>query len=214
MQSQAQTLIYENLIDSLATKGYAVVPQFISTQAVRKLAMRAFELHQQGLLSPATTGKNTQLNEALRGDATRWLADSDEHPTEQFYIHLMRDLQDTLNRTLFLGLHTLESHFAVYPTGAFYKKHLDQFSTDRYKQDDLRKVSCILYLNDAWQADDGGELRLYLDDGSEQKTLDILPMGGTLVAFLSERFYHEVLPAKRDRISITGWFKTRANLAI
>jgi len=35
------------------------------------------------------------------------------------------------------------------------------------------------------------------------------PTGGTLVLFLSERFAHEVLPAKRERLSLTGWFKSR-----
>ena len=35
------------------------------------------------------------------------------------------------------------------------------------------------------------------------------PPGGTLVSFLSAELYHEVLPARRDRASITGWFKTR-----
>lgn len=32
-------------------------------------------------------------------------------------------------------------------------------------------------------------------------------MLGTLVVFLSEEFEHEVLPAKRDRYSIAGWFR-------
>jgi len=29
------------------------------------------------------------------------------------------------------------------------------------------------------------------------------------VIFLSARFAHEVLPAKRERLSIAGWFKSR-----
>ena len=33
-----------------------------------------------------------------------------------------------------------------------------------------------------------------------------MPEGGTLVCFLSDRFHHEVLPARRERLSITGWF--------
>jgi SM-20-related protein len=34
----------------------------------------------------------------------------------------------------------------------------------------------------------------------------VLPEGGTLVCFLSDRFHHEVLPARRERLSVTGWF--------
>jgi SM-20-related protein len=37
----------------------------------------------------------------------------------------------------------------------------------------------------------------------------VAPVGGTLVAFLSERFHHEVLPARRERYSLTGWFTRR-----
>jgi len=65
-------------------------------------------------------------------------------------------------------------------------------------------------LNDAWQAADGGQLRLYLDGMAEAPYLDVLPTAGTLVAFLSSRFWHEVMPAKRERMSITGWFRSRA----
>jgi SM-20-related protein len=39
--------------------------------------------------------------------------------------------------------------------------------------------------------------------------MDVLPQGGRLLTFLSERFEHEVLPAHRERISLTGWFRRR-----
>jgi SM-20-related protein len=67
-------------------------------------------------------------------------------------------------------------------------------------------LSCVLYLNDGWRAEDGGALRLYLPT----RHCDVLPRAGTLVAFLSERFEHEVLPAQRERLSLTGWFRRRA----
>ncbi|HOY71211.1 MAG TPA: 2OG-Fe(II) oxygenase [Methylotenera sp.] len=216
MNKQSDELgCYEPLIEALATQGYAVVPQFITAEQVQQLANRATELQQLGLLQPANTGKN-RLNANLRGDATFWLDENSTHPTERAYLALTDNLQLAINRSLFLGLHALESHFAVYPAGAFYKKHLDQFSgdhanTQQAKQGDVRQVSCILYLNNAWQASDGGELRIYLDENDTTKTLDVRPEGGTLVLFLSSRFYHEVLPAKRPRMSLTGWFKTRGN---
>jgi SM-20-related protein len=46
---------------------------------------------------------------------------------------------------------------------------------------------------------------------NDTETLDVLPEGGTLVAFLSERFQHEVLPARRERLALTGWFRRRAS---
>ena len=109
----------------------------------------------------------------------------------------------TLNRTLQLGLFEFESHFARYAAGTFYARHIDQFRGDSH-----RKLSCVLYLNENWQLEDGGELRFYLNgDGAEFE--DVLPQGGRLVVFLSGQFAHEVLPAKRERMSIAGWFKTR-----
>lgn len=202
---------FEPLIDALATQGYAVVPAFMAAEQVQQLANRVAELQQCGLLHPASTGKN-RLNANLRGDATYWLDENSTHPAERDYLAMMNALQLALNRSLFLGLHSLESHFAVYPAGAFYKKHLDQFTGDLTKQGDVRQVSCILYLNEAWQASDGGQLRIYLDEADPSKTLDVTPNGGTLVLFLSSRFYHEVLPANCPRMSLTGWFKTRENI--
>jgi SM-20-related protein len=42
---------------------------------------------------------------------------------------------------------------------------------------------------------------MYLPDGA----LDILPQAGKLVCFRSDQIEHEVLPATRPRMSITGW---------
>src|SRR5690606_6756337 len=110
------------------------------------------------------------------------------------------------NRAMYLGIYEYEGHVTVYPPGAFYRRHVDQFQDAAY-----RRLSLILYLNDAdWSADDGGALRLYLPGQNGERTLDVLPEGGTLVAFLSHDIPHEVLPAKRDRYSLTGWFRTRA----
>ena len=57
---------------------------------------------------------------------------------------------------------------------------------------------------------DGGELRLYLGTGSRGRSFDVLPRGGMLVVFLSDRFPHEVLPARRERLSLAGWFRRRS----
>ena len=91
-----------------------------------------------------------------------------------------------LNRAFFLGLEDYESHFALYPPGAFYQKHLD-----RFRDDDRRTLSAVFYLNADWQPEQGGALRLYPEGGGE---LDVLPTAGTLVLFMSAELPHEVLP--------------------
>jgi SM-20-related protein len=88
----------------------------------------------------------------------------------------------------------------VYPEGSFYKRHLDQF-----KKDDHRKLSVILYLNADWKDEQGGQLRMHLPDGPK----DFLPLAGRLVIFRSDEIEHEVLPATRERLSITGWVLDR-----
>lgn len=46
--------------------------------------------------------------------------------------------------------------FCPVPTGAFYRRHLD-----RFRDDDRRMVSAVLYLNEDWQPQDGGQLRMF-----------------------------------------------------
>ncbi len=70
----------------------------------------------------------------------------------------------------------------------------------------MRAISVALYLNENWGEAEGGCLRIYTGGGASQ---DVSPRGGRLVAFLSDRFEHEVLPATRDRLSFTGWYRRR-----
>lgn len=114
----------------------------------------------------------------------------------QTYLNRLDELVSFLNQALFLSLKDVEAHMTVYPAGSFYKRHLDQF-----KQDDHRKLSVICYLNNDWKEEHGGQLRMYLLD----RSLDLLPTAGRLVIFRSDQIEHEVLPATRSRLSITGW---------
>jgi SM-20-related protein len=54
----------------------------------------------------------------------------------------------------------------------------------------------------------GGHLRLYTGE-AQSGYVDIPPDGGQLLIFLSARFSYEVLPTRRLRASITGWFRKR-----
>ncbi len=46
---------------------------------------------------------------------------------------------------------------------------------------------------------------MYDDDNNFIKK--VIPHANTLVVFLSDKFPHEVLPTKRKRYSIAGWFR-------
>jgi SM-20-related protein len=111
-----------------------------------------------------------------------------------------------LNSELFLGLFDYECHYAVYPEGSFYRKHVDAF-----KGRASRVLTTVLYLNPNWQPEYGGELLMYGED-DEVPFIKVSPAWGTMVMFLSEHFPHEVLPARATRYSLTGWFRVNANL--
>ena len=194
-----------NIIDLIAQQGYAVVEQFLAPEVIKDLALQARSLQGAGAMHKGKTGLNAPTQAAtIRGDFIHWIEGDLASQAESTYLAATSELQQALNQAFFLGLFELESHFAIYPAGAGYQKHLDQLIGKAE-----RKVSCILYLNENWQPEDGGQLRMYLDQQDALKWIDIFPQAGTLVVFLSSDFLHEVLPAKRERISITGWFRTR-----
>jgi SM-20-related protein len=114
-------------------------------------------------------------------------------------------LQVYLNRRLFLGLFSFESHFAHYAPGHFYKRHLDAF-----KGEANRVLSLVTYLNPEWSKSDGGELVIYENTG-DTVGRSVSPEFGTLAVFLSEEFEHEVKAATRDRYSIAGWFRLNSS---
>ena len=197
-------------MDSIAADGYVVIDDFLATEKVVLLAAEAMALLEAGAMRQARTGRGNRAvsDDSVRGDFIRWVDETDEvaaaNPVLQEYFATMETLRENFNRTLFLGLTELESHFTIYPPGAFYRRHLD-----RFRGSEQRQISSILYLNQGWSHEHGGQLRLYLDESDDAAHLDIEPAGGTLVLFLSDRFWHEVLPATRQRMSLTGWFRTR-----
>lgn len=193
----------EDIVRQLDARGYAVRDEFLPAPAVAHLGDACRVDADTGRMRPAAVGRGPgRLQRAeVRGDAIRWLDDAENLPAWQDYRANLDVLRMSVNRTFFLGLHEFEAHLAVYPPGARYLRHLDQFGDHL-----ARRLTAILYLNDGWTVADGGLLRLYLEDGTPH---DILPVGGRLVVFFSERFEHEVFPSCRARYALTGWFRTR-----
>ena len=193
------------IVSSLAEQGYVVIDYYLPAQNVLTLAdLARTKLTNQEMLQ-ARTGKLAETRQDIRGDHICWLDENSPGNAIQEYFAHMQHLKQLINQQLYMGLASLETHLAIYPAGAVYQKHLDQFSIRGTHQLNTRKISSILYLNSDWQPEHGGELRLYTN---EAEWVDVLPIGGRLVLFLSADFWHEVLPATRERISVTGWFKT------
>jgi SM-20-related protein len=160
-------------------------------------------LQAEGALAQAAIGRNDgrSLRDDIRADRTRWLDDPRCGPAAGVFLERLDALRIALNRRLFLGLDEVEAHYAAYPPGGGYARH-----RDRFRDSDARVVSLVTYLNEDWEADDGGALRLHFEeDGGGETCIDIAPTRGS-VCFLSE-LEHEVLPARRERLSIAAWFR-------
>jgi len=189
---------FDTIADGLADKGYATIDHFLSAEEVH--AIFQLDDFKNALLhfKKAGIGKSAdkQINEGIRGDYIQWINKETAASEIKVYLDRLAQLTSFINQSLFLSLKDYEVHKTIYPAGTFYKRHLDQF-----KKDDHRKLSVICYLNEDWKEEYGGQLRMYLPEGE----LDVFPTGGKLVCFRSDQIEHEVLPANRERMSLTGW---------
>lgn len=199
--------VAEHVIESLATDGWYVGDSIFGASLTAMLADRAAMLAQSGALRTARIGRGegTATKAEVRSDDTLWLADAPDNPAEQEASIAVHTLGARLNEAFYLGAREAELHFAHYAPGAFYRTH-----RDRFRDDDARVVTLVFYLNRNWPDDAGGDLVLYADDDSGAIVTRVPPRAGTMVCFLSDRFPHEVLPATRERYSLTGWLRRAA----
>lgn len=197
---------FERIATDIESKGYSINPGLLPvalTDDLLGLLDRpgGVEFHRAGIGRDA----RHMLNEFVRTDEICWITGSTA--AGRSWLDWAGQLQRYLNRRLFLGLFSFESHLAHYAAGDYYKRHLDSF-----KGEANRVLSLVVYLNPGWIPEDGGELVLYRDE-QDLDGLKVLPVLGTVVVFLSEEFPHEVLPARRDRFSVAGWFRVNGTTA-
>jgi SM-20-related protein len=197
------------LAAALQGEGWCCQPGFLDN--ARVAALRGDLLEQRPEFRPAAVGRAQARRElaAVRSDATLWLDGRNE--IQRALLAAMDGVRLALNRRLYLGLSSYEAHYAHYAPGAFYQRHLDVFqaSAQAAAAGPRRVLSTVFYLNDAWCDADGGELLLWADD--DRELARIPPRAGTAVFFLSDAIPHEVRPARVDRYSIAGWFRTQGN---
>ncbi|MFD2932546.1 2OG-Fe(II) oxygenase [Spirosoma flavum] len=199
-------LLFEPIIDGILTDGYGIADNFLTSDEVVALAKSLRQRRGMGQFRGAGTGNQLlAVVNASRGDEILWLEEATTAPDEVAFLQRIGEFVEYVNQTCYLGLCDYEFHYAVYPPGTVYKRHLDQFHSDS-----RRKLSIICYLNTDWHEADGGQLALYLPkiNGGKEQQITISPMGGRLVCFESGRLEHEVLPAICERLSVTGWLKT------
>lgn len=189
--------VYLSWLDELAQKDFVVIDNYLSEDLYTRLFHFFEAKRKENELSKAGIGALGEYTIAseIRGDYVYWLNPDTDIELKPIQSQL-NELVNMVNRYLFLSISDFEYHLAYYPEKTFYHKHLDQF-----KQRNNRQLSFVLYLNSNWEIGDGGELRIFREDGE----IDIQPVKNRLILFKSSVVEHEVLLTSKGRYSLTGW---------
>lgn len=199
--------VYEKIISDLLEQQYSVIEDFFSLSEVAQLRNSLLEKYEEDNFKKAAIGNRTNelIAKSIRGDFILWLNEAEAAEAEKAFFTKINDFVEYLNKTCYMGILQKEFHYALYPEGTFYKRHLDTFQND-----DRRKLSMVCYINEQdWQPEYGGELVIYKEENGVEKPITLYPFPGRVVIFESQLLEHEVKPVKTERLSITGWLKTR-----
>ncbi|WP_246062528.1 2OG-Fe(II) oxygenase [Mesohalobacter halotolerans] len=184
-----------------------MIVNFFEADHLENLHCQIQSLYDNDALKKAAIGKHfdEHIKTEIRGDYIQWINESSDITVVQQFFQVINHFVDYLNRTCFMGILHKEFHYAVYPKGRFYKRHLDTFDNDQ-----RRKLSMVLYLNKIWTPKNGGDLVVYTQDYPQERAISVVPKFGRLVIFESSVLEHEVKPVVEGvRLSITGWLKVR-----
>ena len=197
---QERSAKLERIANSLFEHGFAVWDDFIPKEISKMLRDNALTLFRNDEMKKAGIGTSFlhQVDKEVRGDYIHWIDNDSTNNFEQHYLTFVNQLISFFNQSCYLGIRDYEIHYAFYPVGTHYEKHLDQLSING-----KRSISIVCYLNENWKKGDGGELRIFHknDDGFT----DFAPLEGRLALFISSEIYHEVLHTEKERVALTGW---------
>lgn len=184
-------------MDTLAEQDFVVIDDFISEDLFQIIMEFFRSMESEDKLQKAGIGSSGefQIKSAIRGDFIHWLDRNKDTALSPFF-ELMDELNQKLRRYCYLSLTDSEFHVAKYPAGSHYNRHLDQF-----QERSNRQITVLLYLNENWKQGDGGELKIYREDGN----FLIEPIARRLLLFKSDCVEHEVLTTNVPRYSLTGW---------
>ncbi|HEX8705670.1 MAG TPA: 2OG-Fe(II) oxygenase [Myxococcaceae bacterium] len=187
-------------IEALGTQGFFTRAAFLGEEQARAVHAEALVRVKQGTLRPAgiRRGADRAEDTSVRGDFITWVTPEERGPALGTLWAAFEALGRALSAGAYLGLGRFDLQLAHYPgEGARYVRHRDAFAGQAN-----RRVTAIFYANPDWRPEHGGQLRLYLKEG----TLEVAPTLDRLVVFLSERLEHEVLPTHAPRLALTAWY--------
>ncbi len=183
-------------MDELSEKDYIVIDGFLGPDLLAEIRT-AFETNQSSFTKAGIgASQDHMIRHDIRGDYTYWLDRKRDTELGGFWT-LIDETVHVFNRYCYLSLSGCEFHFAAYPPGARYEKHLDQFDSRTN-----RMITLVIYLNEGWQKGDGGELEVFLKSG---ESAIVEPLDARCVMFKSAEVPHRVLESHKNRKSLTGW---------
>ena len=194
---------FEALIQGMINRGFGYSDDFLDEATTAGLRRVLLKNKKEGKMQPAGFGRKLdfQQNTLVRGDMIKWIEKDSRNKYERALLEKIEGLVHYLNQTCYAGINDYEFHYARYEKNTFYKRHLDQFKSNKG-----RKYSLVIYLNEDWKPINGGRLSIFLPDNSVES---ISPIAGRAVFFKSDEIEHEVGPSlNRCRLSIAGWLKS------
>ena len=131
-RASAEDARLERIARDLGDAGFAIEPGFLPRGECARLARRGRALWRRGALREAAIGRGAarERRPEIRGDFVRWIDPAAATRGEAALLARVERLRVALNRSLQLGAFDLELHWALYPPGAHYARHLDRFRGD------------------------------------------------------------------------------------
>ncbi|ETK77089.1 hypothetical protein L915_16612 [Phytophthora nicotianae] len=204
--------VTSELVNGLLRDGYYVVRDAFPVEYLRHLRDEMKLLHTSNQLYPNST--HVLLNDVDKSATkTLLLEKHDIFETElaldtirdQSSVPYLRDffeqqvvfgpLRQALPDWLGLAGHMVKIQHNT-GRGACFPMHFDTYG------DDGKCVTAVLYLNEEWEQEDGGEIVLYPFPKSR---VVVQPRFGELVLFSSQQMLHRVMPANKPRYALTTW---------
>ncbi|NWK61219.1 2OG-Fe(II) oxygenase [Acinetobacter sp. SwsAc3] len=187
----------DQILDDLDQHGFAIIDDAYSNDYVNQL----IEECTSNLNRFREAAIQNGVISKIRSDHILWL--NPELVISNHHVQALYSLGQELNRAFYLGIRDVEAHFACYNAGEFYALH-----RDNPQGKNGRMISTVYYLHEDWQDDWGGELHLQ----DKNDIWHVLHPKPNRIALFQSDLLHEVLEAKHQRLSITGWLRSDSTI--
>lgn len=182
-------------VEMLGEDGYFVRDGFLGEALAKAVRREAATVP----LRRAGVRREHTLDDSVRNDEIAWLAPENTAGALREAVEGFTALMHEVNEAAWLGLRRFDLQLARYQAGGKYARHLDAFPGQ-----DNRRLTAIVYLNEAWAPEHGGHLRVF---GKEPVLVE--PRLDRLVVFRSELIEHEVTEAHAERWALAAWYSAR-----